>query len=215
MTDTPLDDAARALDPAPFRQMAREYYDTMRASYEKDKRTRSAQSFGFFGFAGFIVFRFLRHRESVFTMETGQILMIVAVFGALGAMAAGLNHLCFKIPRLRTTLLAAGGVILLAAAATYWGLSGMYPDAWTDRLNLPGEGEGYYFLGGAGLSMLGLVFIVPAAASILREAPVPTDELVEARALMLAAQARKADEVRLARETGVAPGSAYSRRRRR
>ena len=215
MSTIPIENPAADLDPGPYRAMSREYFTTMRQSYERDKATRSAQSFGFFGIAGLVMYRYANNLDFLYEAMAGQTWIVPAVMGVIGLFAGGLTWLIFRMPSLRMACIVIGGILLAVALAAYAGMAGVYPSAITDRLSQNGSADAAYFQAGGALTIVGLAFLIPVASATLREVPEPTDAMIEERALMLAAQARKAEEIRAAQASGEAPASGYSRRRRR
>lgn len=215
MTSASSDAAPEALDPEPYRALSREYFETMRDSYTKDKRARVLQTFGFFGIGGLAVNRLIGRHEELQTAVQGQGWMIVVGFAAVGAVAAGLTFLMLRAPALRGGIYALGGLILAAATAAYGGMFGVYPSALLETARLAEVQQSQYFLIAIGLTLASLIFLVPATASILREVPEPTDEIIDERALMLAGQARRASVLKTERENSGAATSGFTRRRRR
>lgn len=199
------------IDPDPYRTMAREYFARMRASYVADKRNRILQGIVVFGIGGAILAQHASRSDN--TLFGGPSWLILVGGGVIGAAVSGLTFLIFLLPHLRPLSFAIGGVFLVAALAGYGGMTSLYPKSLLDSIGLASFDAGHFFLAGVGLSILGLVFVLAAAASILREVPEPSDSDIESRAIMLAAQAHKAAELDASRLTETT--STYTRRRRR
>lgn len=211
MSEEPEETPLPPIDSGPYRTMAREYFAMMRASYVTDKRNRILQGIVVFGIGGAVLAQHASRSDN--TLFGGPSWLILVGGGVIGATVSGLTFLIFLFPQLRPVCFAIGGVFLVAALAGYGGMTSLYPTSLLASFGLASLGAGHFFHAGVGLSILGLAFVLAAAASILREVPEPSDSDIESRARMLAAQAHKAAELDASRLTETT--STYTRRRRR
>ena len=191
------------------RAEVRAYLTERHETYVKDRKARILLSAGAFLFLAAIGYRAVLKADGlpvVWGVAFG------AVMAALGVASAGLAWLIFRVPKIRRICIVLGCALFAVSLIGYAIVIGFVPGSL--RFHVQNQFDlDTVFLASLAVSVLSLVFFVPAGATVLKEVHPPTEADIDTRLAALAAQRQKA--ARLAEARAANPASSTRMRRRK